>query len=74
MVAYELCALKRPFVGGNIAILVMAIVGKDPAPLPKHYSAGLRALIGRMLEKEPDKRANMEEVLSHPVLRPQLHR
>jgi serine/threonine-protein kinase len=56
VVLYEMAAGARPFHGHTGFELSSAIMREEPAPLPPHISAGLRAVIRRCLEKEPNQR------------------
>jgi serine/threonine protein kinase/Tfp pilus assembly protein PilF len=55
-VLYEMAAGKRPFEGRTGFELTSAILRDAPAPLPARTPAGLRAVIGKCLEKDPAKR------------------
>ncbi len=43
-------------------------------PLPGNYSKGMNALISRMLEKNPNNRASIEEILCIPVISEQVRK
>lgn len=68
VVAYEMTALKRPFQGGNILSLVHNIISAKPAALPRHFSADWRNLVIRLLEKNPQQRPTVDQVLQLPFL------
>ena len=60
---YEMVSGKLPFTGGSIGDLALAIVNRDPDPLPATVPAGLRSVILRCLAKEPSARyQNASEV------------
>lgn len=44
-VVYELCSFNYPFNSANLLGLIVKISNEEPAPLPSHYSQGLRDLI-----------------------------
>ena len=65
---YELATLKHAFDANNMHALVLKIMrGKYPPP-PSSYSAELRALITDMLNRDPAKRPNINQVLRRPVM------
>ena len=67
-VLYELATLKHAFDANNMHALVLKIMrGKYPPP-PSSYSAELRALITDMLNRDPAKRPNINQVLRRPVM------
>jgi TolB-like protein len=60
---YEMVSGRLPFPGGSIADLALAIVNREPEPLPATVPAGLRSVILRCLAKDPDRRyQNASEV------------
>lgn len=66
---YEMCALKPPFNGANIHMLAMQIVRGQFPPLPTHFSYELRGLVNKMLNQDPNKRPNINQLLNEKVLR-----
>jgi len=68
-VAYEMCALRRPFDAANQAALYVQIVRGSPCPLPDGYSEGLRGLVGACLARSQGKRPTCAEVLREDSLR-----
>mmetsp|Transcript_24118 Transcript_24118/g.67132 ORF Transcript_24118/g.67132 Transcript_24118/m.67132 type:complete len:386 (-) Transcript_24118:348-1505(-) len=68
-VIYETCALKRPFEGKNSATLLMKIMAGKYAPIPGEYSSKLHDFVASCLEREPRRRASMEELMSMPAVR-----
>lgn len=67
-IVYELCALRRPFEGESLAAVVHKIVNQSPAPLPDFYSSSLKEFVGHLLDKTPETRPNIHQVLTHPQL------
>lgn len=53
---YEMVSGKLPFPGGSIADLALAILNREPEPLPPTVPSGLRSVILRCLAKEPGRR------------------
>jgi serine/threonine protein kinase len=65
-ILYELCALKLPFEGPNIIMLVQKIV-RDPLPsIPRGYSEFVRQLFGEMLNRSPRMRPSAGTILKRP--------
>ena len=62
---YEAAAGKRPFHGKTIFELTSAIL-KDPLSVPANLPAGLRILIRRCLQKNPEERTNTPETSAPP--------
>jgi serine/threonine-protein kinase len=56
VVLYEMAAGARPFQGKTGVDLSSAILKEPPAPLPTEIRPGLKAVVERCLEKEPDHR------------------
>jgi len=55
VVLYELLAGRPPFVGATPSHVVVALLEREPAPLPEHLEdapPGLRAVLERALEKD----------------------
>jgi serine/threonine-protein kinase len=53
---YEMVSGRLPFPGGSITDLALAIVNREPAPLPDTVPAGLRSVILHCLAKDPGRR------------------
>lgn len=62
---YELLTGLPPFTGQNIGELVQKHLSENPPPLPESVAVSdeLRACIIRMLDKDPEKRPSMAEIL-----------
>jgi eukaryotic-like serine/threonine-protein kinase len=56
VVAYECLAGRRPFDGDNPTMVALAQVRDEPPPLPADVPEPVRALVARMLAKEPASR------------------
>jgi serine/threonine-protein kinase len=56
VVAYECLAGRRPFNGGNSTMVALAQVRDEPPPLAADIPEPVRALLTRMLAKEPASR------------------
>jgi NIMA (never in mitosis gene a)-related kinase len=65
VVVYELLALAQPFRADNLAALMMRILRHEPDPLPEDlYSKEVCDMVSWMLQKSPEKRPSIEEVLA----------
>lgn len=53
---YEWLARRPPFAGDDLPQVVYAILTQSPPPLPAHVPAVLADMVGRLLEKDPDRR------------------
>jgi serine/threonine protein kinase/tetratricopeptide (TPR) repeat protein len=56
VVLYEMISGTRPFQGGNLFLLSNSILRDPPRPLPPTVPAGLKTVVSKCLEKEPDRR------------------
>uniref|UniRef100_A0A8C8I165 Serine/threonine-protein kinase Nek8 n=1 Tax=Oncorhynchus tshawytscha TaxID=74940 RepID=A0A8C8I165_ONCTS len=73
-VLYELASLKRAFEAANLPALVLKIMSGTFAPISDRYSTELRQLIMNMLNLDPSKRPQLNEIMAHPVcIRPLLN-
>lgn len=68
VVTYELAVLRVPFGGISLPAVAMQIMGADPDPLPEEFSADLKWIIFRFLEKDPAKRPRLDHVLRVPFV------
>ena len=66
---YEMAALRRPFEASTLPALALRIVRVDYAPPPADYSAELRALIGSVLQREPERRPAIAQIAATPLVR-----
>ncbi|XP_062391249.1 serine/threonine-protein kinase Nek5 [Sardina pilchardus] len=67
-VLYELCTLKHPFEACSLRQLVVCICRGRYAPVPAHYTSGLRQLIGQLFKVPPRERPSINSLLRLPVL------
>ena len=66
---YELATGQPPFTAANQVALARKVVTEPPPKLPIQYSADLGRLVSAMLEKDPQARISVAEILRHPVVR-----
>uniref|UniRef100_A0A672H2K2 non-specific serine/threonine protein kinase n=1 Tax=Salarias fasciatus TaxID=181472 RepID=A0A672H2K2_SALFA len=73
-VLYELASLKRAFEAANLPALVLKIMSGAFAPISDRYSPELRQLILNMLNLDPSKRPQLNEIMALPIcIRPLLN-
>jgi len=65
---YECLATHLPFKGESDVDLVKSITSEDPPPLPDHYSQDVRGLVRWMLQKTPERRPTISQLLATPVV------
>lgn len=63
---YELCALHKPFEGDSLHSVLNKILTQDYIPLPKGYSDTIGCLVRAMLDKNPNTRASVDDLLRFP--------
>mgnify|MGYP002388105958 CR=1 FL=1 len=71
-VVYELCVLKHAFDANNLLGLVWKIVQESYPPIPAQYSDDLRDTISAMLQKDPNARPSIDEILERPFMKKRL--
>lgn len=69
VILYELCTLEHPFTADNLLGLVFKIVSDQHKPIPDRYSKELGDLIERLLQKDPQKRPSVREILKMQLIR-----
>ena len=71
IILYELCTLKHAFVADNLLGLVFKIVQEKHEPVSQtgRYSQDLSDLIDRLLEKDPQRRPSVREILKMDLIR-----
>eukprot|EP00929_Paragymnodinium_shiwhaense_P112192 TRINITY_DN80451_c0_g1_i1.p1 TRINITY_DN80451_c0_g1~~TRINITY_DN80451_c0_g1_i1.p1 ORF type:complete len:1414 (-),score=424.63 TRINITY_DN80451_c0_g1_i1:259-4500(-) len=65
-VTYELAALKVPFYANCLPAVALRICDGTPDPLPSIYTSNLRGLIFGLLEKTPERRPSLRQLLRDP--------
>jgi serine/threonine protein kinase len=59
VVMYEMLTGRHPFGGDNFSRLIYKVLNEDPPPMDLYrneLSSGLEAIVGRALEKDPERR------------------
>ena len=66
-VLYELATLRKPFEAPSIPDLVEKIKNQNFIPISKNYSNELQFLIEKLLNKDPQNRPSIKEVLNFGI-------
>jgi len=67
-ILHELCSLEKPFSGDNIPNVIHKIMQEKHASAPEHFTTLVHDLIDKLLEKDPNKRPSIENILSIPEI------
>ncbi|CAK4931177.1 unnamed protein product [Aphanomyces euteiches] len=73
-VLYEMCALKHAFDAPNILMLIVKIIQHEFPPLPSCFPSEMTALLGALLNKDPEKRPSMDSILRMPFVQAHMQR
>ena len=65
---YEMASLKPPFDAGSLHDLAKKILAGWFPPLPKFYSENFNLLVSTLLQVDPKKRPNINQILKFPLL------
>ena len=68
-VLYELCTLERAFQGKNLIGLARKIEFEQPEEISEFYSEGLRELVFCLLEKDFEKRPDIERIFEFDIVK-----
>jgi NIMA (never in mitosis gene a)-related kinase 1/4/5 len=63
-IVYELCSLRRPFEGENLATVINSILTKEQEPIAETYSDLMQSTVREMLSKDPAVRPTIGQVLT----------
>ena len=66
--AYELATGKQPFKMANWTKLLDHILNREAPPIPSRWSAGLQDFIDKCLEKNPEERYTVDQLLNEHEL------
>jgi NIMA (never in mitosis gene a)-related kinase len=64
VILYHLCCLRLPFSEKSYRRIIEAIKTKSPGPIPPQYSTDLQTIISRLLDKNPETRASVHDILN----------
>lgn len=67
-VLFELCTLKKPFYGDTLIGLMRNIIEKPIPDIPSHYSKEIKQVKEFLLQKDPNKRPFIGEVLDLEIV------
>lgn len=62
-VLFELCTLRKPFMGSNMIELMNNIINEPVKEIPDHYSEDLKSLVRILMNKNDPQRPFIREVL-----------
>ena len=65
---YEMCALQPPFNAQSLHQLAQKIIQGKYADVPTHFSKAIPNLLSSMLNKDPNKRPNINSILKFPII------
>lgn len=65
---YEMCTLEYPFKGKNYSQLIEQITSQKQNDIPALYSRQVHNLVRALLQKEPEKRPTLKQILDHPSI------
>ncbi|CAM9364416.1 unnamed protein product, partial [Phaeothamnion confervicola] len=68
-ILYELCTLKHAFKASNLLGIVFKIVAQDAPPIPEMYSEQMASLVSSLLQKKPEERPSVADILERPYVR-----
>jgi NIMA (never in mitosis gene a)-related kinase len=66
---YEMIAMKVPFAGSNLPALIRQITSAAPPNLKGNYSPELKNLAFDLLQKRPQARPSIKEILTMPFVK-----
>ena len=67
-ILYQMAALKMPFQGSNFKEVYNNVSKCKYQPLPNIYSKELDLIISKLLQIDPEKRPNCQEILEDPIV------
>ena len=65
---YEMCALQPPFNAQSLHQLAQKIIQGQYSAVPSHFSKNINALLSSMLQRDPAKRPNINQLLKSPII------
>lgn len=67
VVLYEMCIQKYPFFATSIEELQVKILKEKCSPIPQTVNKDFKELICKCLQKKPENRPTIEEIIFTPV-------
>lgn len=71
-ILYELLTKNRPFEAANLCTLVTKITSQAPQPISHIYSNDMKNLVNLLLNKDPQQRPSITQILNVPLLKSRL--
>ncbi|EAY07607.1 AGC family protein kinase [Trichomonas vaginalis G3] len=68
-VLYEMCNLRKAFYGINVHNIMLDITRNTPSKIRSFYSKELSDLVSSMLNKDPQLRPTINEILQIPIIK-----
>eukprot|EP01060_Flectonema_neradi_P005084 TRINITY_DN13375_c0_g1_i1.p1 TRINITY_DN13375_c0_g1~~TRINITY_DN13375_c0_g1_i1.p1 ORF type:complete len:436 (+),score=49.61 TRINITY_DN13375_c0_g1_i1:28-1335(+) len=72
IVLYELMSLKKPYTSPSMNDLMLKVMQGEVPPPPSHFSEELKALLYRLLQKDPQRRPSLSEIFQIQIIRDHL--
>jgi serine/threonine protein kinase len=66
---YEIITLERPFNGSSTYEIMDNIITKEPKYLSNYISSDISDIVNSMLDKNPDMRPSIEELLNYQIIK-----
>ena len=64
VILHQLCCLKLPFSEKSYRRIIEAIKTKSAGPIPPQYSTELQTIISKLMMKDPERRASIDDILN----------
>lgn len=68
-IIYEVCSSKHPFSGESRREYISNIIKGDYQPIENKYSDDFNKLLSKMILTDPNKRANIDELLNSDIIK-----
>lgn len=68
-ILYNLCTMKHAWNGTSFPAIVLKIATKDYEPIPNLYSDNLKEILRLLLQKDPNKRISVNDLLNIPFVK-----
>jgi len=68
-VLYKICSLRHAFPAKTMKSLISAVINKPTPKLSRGYSSKLQRIVDALLQKDPENRPTINELLRYSVIR-----
>jgi serine/threonine protein kinase len=68
IVVYNVMTFRYPFSRSDLASFMFSVVNKSVSSINEKYSSEFKTLVFLMLEKDPNKRITLNQILSNPLI------